>query len=123
MQRHSQHCLDSFVVVFLNAMTLILQCCDIEATVSFVNSSNAMAFNPQCLDIQSTFFILHSFCIFSFFFQFQYSNYHLQHKIPRKSVQNDNNTNKIIKYRDLKIHIFLVLSIPPHLDFASPRAN
>ena len=76
----------------------------------FLNSVNAMVFNPQCLGIQSTFFILHSFCIFSFFFQSQCSSYHLQHKIPRKSVQNDNNTNKIPKYRDFKIHIFLVLS-------------
>ena len=42
------------------------------------------------------------FCIFSFFFSFQCSSYHLQHKIPRKCVQNDNNTNKITKYEALK---------------------
>ena len=69
-----------------------------------------MEFNPQCLGIQSIFLILHSFCIFASFFQFQYPSYHLQHEIPRKSVQNDNNTNKIPKYMNLKIHIFLVLS-------------
>ena len=42
------------------------------------------------------------FCIFSFFFSFQRSIYHLQHKIPRKCVPNDNNTNKITKYEALK---------------------
>ena len=42
------------------------------------------------------------FCILSFFFSFQRSIYHLQHKIPRKCVQDDNNTNKITKYETLK---------------------
>ena len=42
------------------------------------------------------------FCILSFFFSFPRSSYHLQHKIPRKCVQNDNNTNKITKYEALK---------------------
>ena len=42
------------------------------------------------------------FCIISFFFSFQCSSYHLQHKIPRKCVQDDNITNKITKYKALK---------------------
>ena len=42
------------------------------------------------------------FCILSFFFSFHCSSYHLQHKIPRKCVQDDNNTNKITKYKALK---------------------
>ena len=42
------------------------------------------------------------FCIFSFFFSFQCSSYHLQYKIPRKCVQDDNKTNKITNYEALK---------------------
>ena len=42
------------------------------------------------------------FFILSFFFSFQCSIYHLQHKIPHKCVQDDNNTNKITKYETLK---------------------
>ena len=118
-----QHWLFCQFFSLLDAMACCAQCCGIETTANLLNSANAMAFNLQCLGIWSTFFILLSFCIFSFFFQFQCSSYHLQHKIPCKSVQNDNNTNKIPKYRDLKIHIFLVISISPHLDFISPRAN
>ena len=56
--------------------------------------SNAAAFIP--------FFLLCPFYILSFFFWFQCSSYHLQHKIPRKCVQDDNNTNKITKYEALK---------------------
>ena len=36
---------------------------------------------------------------------------------------NDNKTNKITKYKGLKICIFSVVSILPHLDFASPQAK
>ena len=56
--------------------------------------TNAAAFIPFLL--QCPFFIL------SFVFWFQCSSHHLQHKIPRKRVQDDNNTNKITKYEILK---------------------
>ena len=56
--------------------------------------TNAAAFIP--------FLLFCPFCILSFFFSFQCSSDHLQHKIPRKCVPNDNNTNKITKYEALK---------------------
>ena len=56
--------------------------------------TNAAAFIP--------FLLFCPFCILSFFFSFQRSSYHLQHKIPHKCVQDDNNTNKITKYKALK---------------------
>ena len=56
--------------------------------------TNAAAFIP--------FLLFCPLCILSFFFSFQCSSYHLQHKIPRKCVQDDNNTNKITKYKALK---------------------
>ena len=138
MLRHSQFCPNSFSCCFSecrgigysaiffsisDVMAFCAQCCDIEATANLLNSANAMTSSPQCLGIQSIFLILYSFWVLSFFFRFQCSNYHLQNKITYKSIQNDNNPNKIPKYRGLKIHQFSLLSIPSHLDFASPRAN
>ena len=52
------------------------------------------------------------FCILSSFFCFQCSSYHLQHKIPRKCVQDDNNTNKITKYWGLKTYKFHSYQLP-----------
>ena len=69
------------------------------------------------------FLIPYSFWVIFFSFLFHCLNYHLQNKITHKSVQNDKNTNKIFKYKGLKIYLFSVLSIHPHLDFASPRVN
>ena len=85
-----------------DAMAFCAQCCGIEATANLLNSANAMASSAQCLGIQSIFLILYSFWVLSFFFRLQCSSNHLQHKIPRKSVQNANNANKITKYWDLK---------------------
>ena len=56
--------------------------------------TNAAGFIP--------FLLFNPFFILSFFFWFQCSSYHLQYKIPRKCVQDDNNTNKITKYEVLK---------------------
>ena len=81
----------------LNAVAFCLQCCSIEVTATLLIFVDALAFNLQCLGIQSIFLLLYSFWIFSFFFRFQCSSYHLQHKIPCKCVQNDHNTNKITK--------------------------
>ena len=88
--------------IFLNVATLGPQCCGIGYSANFMISTNAATLNLQCCGIESIFLLLSSFCIFSFFFRFQCSSYHLQHKIPRKSVQNANNAIKITKYWDLK---------------------
>ena len=79
-----------------DVMAFCAQCCDIEATANLLNSVNVIASSAQCIGIQSIFLILYSFWVMSVFFRFQCLSYHLQHKIPRKSVQNANNANKIV---------------------------
>ena len=116
MLQHPPFCQFSCLVIFPNVAALVLlsvflplACCDIQFPMLqhwnyclFADFSNAATFNLQCLSIQSIFILFYSFWIFSFFFRFQCSSYHLQHKIPRKSIQNANNANKITKYWDLK---------------------
>ena len=112
MLQHSPFCQFSGFFLFPNAAALDLQCCSIEATASFSFSSNAAELGLQCCSIHP-FFHLCPFWILSFFFSFQCSSYHLQHKIPRKCVQNDNNTNKITKYeafKHIKFHSYHSIS-------------
>ena len=109
---------------------LPLACCNILSSMLQHWSYCHFADFFQCCDIQSpmlrhsiplspSLFVLHLF----FFLSIPMLELSFAHKLPRKCVQNDNNTNKITKYWDLKIHIFLVLLILPHLNFASPREN
>ena len=112
-----QHPILNAAALELLQVFLPLACCDILSSMlqhwsycHFADFFNAATFNLQCLAIQSLFLFLSSFCIFSFFFWFQCSSYHLQYKIRRKCVQNDNNTNKITKYWGLKIHQISLIS-------------
>ena len=102
MLQHSPFCQFSGFCLFPNVAALGLQCCSIEATANFSFSSNAAALGDQCCSIHLFFFHFVPFCLLSFFFSVHCSIYHLQHKIPHKCVQDDNNTNKITKYEALK---------------------